>query len=203
MSDQKKMVKAYVRERLIQWQRQSNEHLVRADLANLRRGVGKKPGDMPELWGLLFCDFPEELMSKTGEPTWAEWAVSGALTCYALHQQGAGQNAYTEGQRLGMAIRRLAGNEKEGMKAVQRRFNAFATARNMPECMHHLRGLVQLLRSKEIPLDYAELAGDLYEFQMPDGAARVRLRWGQDFYRISFENEDNNENRKDDTHENE
>ena len=202
MSDQKKMVKDYVRGRLFGWQRQTNEHLVRADLANLRRGVGKKPGDMPELWGLLFCDLPEELMSKTGEPTWAEWAVSGALTCYALHQQGAGRNAYAEGQRLGLAIRRLAGNDEEAMKAVQRRFNAFATARDMPECMHHLRGLVQLLRSKDIPLDYVELAGDLYEFQTPDGAARVRLRWGQDFYRVSFR-DDNDENRKDDTNENE
>lgn len=202
MSDQKKMVKDYVRGRLRGWQRQTNEHLVRADLANLRRGVGKKPGDMPELWGLLFRDLPEELMSKTGEPTRAEWAVSGALTCYALHQQGASRNAYAEGQRLGLAIRRLAGNDEEAMKAVQRRFNAFATARDMPECMHHLRGLVQLLRSKDIPLDYVELAGDLYEFQTPDGAARVRLRWGQDFYRISFR-DDNDENRKDDTNENE
>ena len=202
MSDQKKMVKDYVRGRLLGWQRQTNEHLVRADLANLRRGVGKKPGDMPELWGLLFRDLPEELMSKTGEPTRAEWAVSGALTCYALHQQGASRNAHAEGQRLGLAIRRLAGNDEEAMKAVQRRFNAFATARDMPECMHHLRGLVQLLCSKDIPLDYVELAGDLYEFQTPDGAARVRLRWGQDFYRVSFR-DDNDENRKDDTNENE
>ena len=201
MSNQKKMVRDYVHERLTQWQRQSNEHLVRADLANLRRGVGKKPGDIPELWGLLFRGFPEELMSKTGEPTWAEWAVSGALTCYALHQQGSVRGAYAEGQRLGLAIRKLAGNDEEGIKAVQRRFNAFATAQSMPECMHHLRGLVQLLRSKDIPLDYVDLAGDLYEFQTPDGAARVRLRWGQDFYRISFLNDDNNENRKDSTNE--
>lgn len=203
MSDQKKMVKAYVRGRLIRWELQNNEHLVRADLANLRRGIGKKPGDMPELWGLLFRNLPEELMSKTGEPTWAEWAVSGALTCYALHQQGASRNAYVEGRRLGLAIRKLAGNDEEGIKAVQRRFNAFATARYMPECMHHLRGLVQLLRSKDIPLDYVDLAGDLYEFQTPNGAAQVRLRWGQDFYRSSFLDEDNNENRKDDTNENE
>ena len=63
--------------------------------------------------------------------------------------------------------------------------------------MNHLRGLIQLLRSKEIPLDYVDLAGDLYEFQMPGGAARVRLRWGQDFYRTALRTE----NRKDDNHE--
>ena len=197
----KKMVKAYVRGRLNQWQGQENEHIVRADFANLRRGVGKKPGDIPELWGLLFRDFPEELMSKKGEPTEAEWAVSGALTCYALHMQGLDRKAHEDGQRLGIAIRKLAGNDEDEMKAVQRRFNAFATAQSMSECMHHLRGLVQLLRSKDIPLDYVDLAGDLYEFQTPGGAARVRLRWGQDFYRISFLNDENNENRKDSTNE--
>ena len=59
-----------------------------------------------------------------------------------------------------------------------------------------LCGLIQLLRSEDIPLDYVELAGDLYEFQTPDGAARVRLRWGQDFYRNAFRIEQG----KDDDH---
>lgn len=194
MSDQKAIVKGYVRRRLEQWQHESNEHLLRADMANLRRGIGKKPGELPELWGLLFRDFPEALMSTSGEPTWAEWAVSGALTLYALHRQGARQDVHAEGQRLGLSVRRLAGGDEERLKAVQRRFNAFATARSMPECMHHLRGLVQLLRSEDIPLDYVELAGDLYEYQTPDGASRVRLRWGQDFYRNIYKNEEGVDN---------
>ncbi len=189
MSSQKAMVKNYVRRRLRQWQTESNEHRMRADLANLRRGIGKKPGELPELWGLLFQDFPEELMSEKGQPTWAEWAVSGALTLYALHQQGADRNAYADGQRLGMAISRLAGKGEGRQEAVRRRFNSFATAKTMPECMHHLRGLIQLMRSENIPLDYAELAGDLYEFQTAEGAPKVRLRWGQDFYRNMSQNE--------------
>lgn len=199
MSEQKekKEVKDYVRRRLEQWQREPNEHLLRADMANLRRGIGKKPGELPELWGLLFRDFPEELMSASGEPTWAEWAVSGALTLYALHRQGARQDAHAEGQHLGASVRKLAGSNEERLKAVQRRFNAFATARSMPECMHHLRGLVQLLRSEDIPLDYVELAGDLYEYQTPNGAARVRLRWGQDFYRYVSNNKEGEDNDND------
>lgn len=184
MSDNRGMVESYVRRRLEQWRRETNEHMIMADMANLRRGIGKKPGELPELWGLLFRDFPEELMSRDGEATWAEWAVSGALTLYALHYRGMKQSAYLQNRRLGIAVRMLAGNDDNEMKAVQRRFNAFATARNMPECMQHLRGLVQLMSSKDIPLDYVSLAGDLYEFQTRDGAARARLRWGQDFYRI-------------------
>lgn len=96
MSDQKAKVKSYVRRRLESWQHEPNPHQIRADLANLRRGIGKAPGDLPELWGLLFRDFPEELMSSTGEPTWAEWAVSGALTLYAcISRAHSGQCTWT------------------------------------------------------------------------------------------------------------
>ena len=123
--------------------------------------------------------------------------VAGISDWYSfLNQQGAQRSMQADSQRLGMAIRKLAGNDTDRLKAVQRRFNAFATARSMPECLHHLRGLIQLLRSEDIPLDYVELAGDLYEFQTPDGAARVRLRWGQDFYRNAFRTEQG----KDDDH---
>ena len=178
----REMVKAYVAKRLARWENAGNEHAVRADLANLRRGTNKRPGELPELWGLLFCDLPEELMSRTGEPTWAEWAISGALTLYALHRQAAASSAHKEGQQLGTAIRQLATSGEGRFDAVQRRFITFATARAMPERMHHLRGLICQLRSEDIPLDYVALAGDLYDCQTPDGAAKARLRWGQNFY---------------------
>ena len=135
-------------------------------------------------------------MSQSGVPTWEEWAVSGALTLYALHQQGNDQKMHVKGQSLGTAVGSLAGSDEERLKAVQRRFNAFATAQSMPECLHHLRGLIQLLRSEGIPMDYGELAGDLYTFQVPEGAAKVRLRWGQDFYRAASRFQE----RKDDNH---
>ena len=185
----REMVMAYVAKRLAQWENAGNEHAVRADLANLRRGTDKRPGELPELWGLLFRDLPEELMSKTGEPTWAEWAISGALTLYALHRQGAARPMHEDGERLGLAVGRLAKGGDDRLKAVQRRFNAFATARTMPERMHHLRGLICQLRSEGIPLDYVALAGDLYDCQTPDGAAKARLRWGQDLYRTALRSE--------------
>ena len=197
MNDRKKQVMSFVRKILMYWQTEPNPHLVRADLANLRRGIGKKPGELPQLWELLFRDFPEELMSQNGNPTWEEWAVCGALTLYAMHQQGNDQKMHMDGQRLGIAIGSLADGDEDHLKPVQRRFNAFATAKGMPECLHHLRGLIQLLRRDGIPLDYVELAGDLYVFQTPDGAARIRLQWGQDFYRTVYRRQE----RKDDNHE--
>lgn len=193
-------IRKFVYGRLESWRRETNEHILRADMAKLRRGIGKRPGELPELWELLFDGMPEQLMSAYGDPTPAEWAVSGALTLYALHQQGAasGVSMHKSGQRLGIAMAQLAGGEDDDrLKAVQRRFNAFATAREMPECMHHLRGLVQLLRSQDISLDYVKLAEDLYYFQDQDKAANVRLAWGQDFYRNRFRTEEG----KDENHE--
>lgn len=181
-----KLASRYVAKRLAEWSRMPGDGALRAELAQLRRGVGAAPGERPELWSMLFDGFPEELMSTNGIPTRAEWAVSIALTLYALHQQGRDPKQdpmHEEGKTLGTAVRRLA-NSEERLPAVRRRFNAFVTAADMPECAHYLRSLVQLLRAEGIPLDYVRLTEELYWFQTETGARRVKLRWGQDFYRM-------------------
>lgn len=155
----------------------------RAELAELRRGVGRQPGDLPALWGALLADMPEQLQGSNG-PSKAEWAVYTALTLFALHQQGeAGVSMNQPGRTLGGAVRQLAEKTAAGQdwteSSVLRRFNALATADSMPEVSHHLRGMIQLLRREGIPLDYPQLAEDLYQYQFVDGAPNVRLRWGR------------------------
>lgn len=87
----------------------------RAELAELRRGVGRQPGDLPALWGALLADMPEQLQGSNG-PSKAEWAVYTALTLFALHQQGeAGVSMNQPGRTLGGAVRQLA--EKNGCRA--------------------------------------------------------------------------------------
>ena len=167
----------------------------RAELAELRRGVGRQPGDLPALWGALLADMPEQLQGSNG-PSKAEWAVYTALTLFALHQQGeAGVSMNQPGRTLGGAVRQLAEKTAVGQdwteSSVLRRFNALATAEEITEISHHLRGMIQLLSAAKdggIPLDYPQLAADLYELQCTDPRyaqipANVRLRWGQDLYR--------------------
>lgn len=179
-------IRTYVARRL-NWLQGLPEHPQKAALANLRRGVGHAPGDLPELWGNFLQDLPPELESESGAPTRGEWAIYLALTLYALHQQGhalPGESMHQENARLGSAVRRLVKpDEKPEESSVLRRFNALATAADMPERAQHLRGIVQMLRAEGIPLDYVQLAAELFELQFPDGAQRVRLRWGQDYYR--------------------
>lgn len=166
----------------------------RAELAQLRRGVGHAPGEIPELWGSFLSEMPEELQGiKTASH--AEWAIYMALTYYALHQQGNEVNMNREGYGLGRAVRELAERNTSVQdwesSSVLRRFNALATARDIHEISHHLRGLIQLLRSAKgggIPLDYPRLATELYGLQCyraesPHLSADIKLRWGQDLYR--------------------
>ena len=84
----------------------------RAELAELRRGVGRQPGDLPALWGALLADMPEQLQGSNG-PSKAEWAVYTALTLFALHQQGAGRK---NGCRAGL-------DREQCAPAVQRAVN--------------------------------------------------------------------------------
>jgi CRISPR system Cascade subunit CasB len=77
--------------------------------------------------------------------------------------------------------------------AIKRRFDTVITSDSPEELAYHLRGLIQLLRSKSIPLDYPKLAEDLFNFQSPALRDGIRLRWGQDYYFNKGKDEENNE----------
>ena len=160
----------------------------RARLAELRRGAGKAPGELPELWGAFLDGMPEELHSQSGEPSPSEWAVYLALTMYALHQQGNSTVMHKEDVSLGAAAAKLV-SEQSDEQRVLRRFGPVVTAKTMPELAHHLRCMVKLLSSKGIGLDYVRLAADIYDFQSEDSRKRVQLKWGQDFYYKKGEDE--------------
>lgn len=194
MSVSSKDVKSFTAGRLLRLLNTSNESQQKAALANLRRGVGKAPGELPELWGEFLANMPEEMYGGD-KPSAAEWAVYTALTVFALHQQGhdpKSEPMHREGQGIGRTARLLVENENDEER-IRKRFNIFATSADMRELANHLRALVSLLRAKGIPADYAELAKDLYNFQNPDYRGNVRLKWGQDFYRFTDRKEDKNE----------
>ena len=158
----------------------SRESQMKATLANLRRGVGKVPGELPELWGTLFQNFPEELNEKASEAAYL------SLTLYALHQQGhdiVTANMNSDGVGIGTAVRRLVpdGEEAESSSAF-RRFQTLATSSDIKELSHHLRGIIQLLSQAGIGLDYAKLSEDLYHYQFEDSRDGVRLKWGRQYF---------------------
>lgn len=161
-------------------------------MANLRHGIGKKPGELSELWGMIFDRIPDELTGRK-EASDAEWAVYTALTLYALHQQGSDVNMNQKDISVGRAAANLVKNEDD-TKRVLNRLNLVATAVSPEDLAYHLRGLVQLLKSEDIPLDYARLAKELYQFHNNESASSIKLSWGRDFYGEIYKTKENKDN---------
>jgi len=196
MVSEAKQASEFVKRKINWLVENSNESTVKATLAKLRRGIGKAPGSLPELWDVTLNGLPEALLSKGEKPTRGEWAVHTALTLYALHQQGKNpkeQCMNMEGESLGTAVRKLIESNKNNEEAVRRRFHAVAVSESFERFCWQLRGMIQLLRAKSIPLDYPGLTEDLYWFQLPERQDSIRLKWGQDFYRTLKDDKTDNE----------
>ena len=151
----------------------------RGELAALRRGVSRSPGELPEIWELTRVEVPD---GAGDAPTWEEIAVHTAMTLYAVHQQSRTEPMFSPGVGLGSAARRLIGPPDEENPSARARFNALVTSTTVAELRHHLRGFVSLLRARGIALDHAMLADDVLRFQQPGGAKQVRLTWARQYY---------------------
>lgn len=194
----------YVYGKLKYLQSEANTGTGRAMLANIRRGVGKQPGELPELWGLIFNNLPEELLGK-GAASYSEWAIYTALTLYALHQQGYDpdkENMHKENISLGEAAANLVKKECEGNKEriessrehIEKRLNLIVTATSQKDLAYYLRSVIQLLSANSIPLDYALLAKQLYEMNFEESSQRVKINWGRKFYSVLNYKEEENKN---------
>jgi CRISPR system Cascade subunit CasB len=184
MGSEAKDARYYVKYKISSLLERSNESSMKAILANLRKGIGKPPGSMPELWSVTYDGMPKSLISHSELPSRGEWAIHTSLTLFALHQQGKdviNQPMYKDGETLGRTLRKLIKNE-EDEKRVKRRFDSAATSDSLEEFSHHLRGLVQIMKAQSLPLDYPLLTEELFWFQIPEYRDNLRLKWGRDFY---------------------
>ncbi|GAA5119020.1 type I-E CRISPR-associated protein Cse2/CasB [Pseudonocardia adelaidensis] len=153
-----------------------------AALARMRRAVGKEPGEIMDVLEYTFT--PALLNGHPADdpnPSPAERAAHVAITLFALHQQSRGERMHHRGRGLGTALRRLHTGSSAIPDPIVRRFRMLGTADSFGELTHHLRGVVQLLRTASAPLDYGLLAQQLHTWQ--DDPSRVRMTWGRQFYR--------------------
>lgn len=182
-------VEEYVRRRILLLTGNLNAGDAKARLAQLRRGIGKKPGELPELWGIFLQTLPEELMGQGTEPSRAEWAIYTALTLFALHQQGHAESVDSPGMEysLGCSARKLVQNGEE--ERIRFKLSLAAQADDMVELAYRLKTMVRLFSADNIQLDYADLAKDMFLFQSDKYTDRIRLKWGQDFYRNAKTND--------------
>ncbi|AWE43358.1 type I-E CRISPR-associated protein Cse2/CasB [Actinobaculum sp. 313] len=159
-------------------------------MAKLRHAAASAPGEVPSVWDLTAVDPAKyangtERSGRVGDqPTPEELAAHTVMTLYAVHQQSRQQGMHRPGWGLGYAARELIGTGDEEQASKRARFDALVTSSTTAELRRHLRTFISLLRTEEIPLDYAMLADDLISFQYPGGPKEVRLRWSRQYYRI-------------------
>ena len=162
----------------------------KAALAQLRRGIGKEIGEVPDLLGFVLP--PDEITSWAEGEAMAERGVYTSLTLYALHQQGSEPcmsagleekgTAVSYKNSFGHAVRNLVKGDQNKETAITRRFDKVLTAKDVTELAVHARGLIGLLKKENITLDYPSFAVDLYWFQQQDTRRNVLLKWGKDYY---------------------
>ncbi|MDQ1051965.1 type I-E CRISPR-associated protein Cse2/CasB [Streptomyces sp. V4I2] len=162
-----------------------------AALARLRRGAGREPGALPDLWTLvdtapLHARLEGSRPLGEAELVRAENALHAALTLWALHQQSRGARMHrphtaTRPAGLGAAVRRLM-PPNDIDEPVRKRLVRAGIAPDLTSLSQRLRDLIVLLRRQDIPLDYGLLAGQLYVWQAPGGGDMVRREWGRSFH---------------------
>jgi CRISPR system Cascade subunit CasB len=148
------------------------EKLVRAEnraaLAALRRGLGKAPGTIPEMYPYVVPYAPE----RGDDPYYLVAAL------FAWHP-----NSWHDVERrsnLGASMARVA--QTSGSESIERRFVAMLNApgEDLPE---HLRHAVGLCRAHEVPVNWLQLLHDLQRWEAPGQEHRqVQRRWAGSFW---------------------
>ncbi|WP_037915146.1 type I-E CRISPR-associated protein Cse2/CasB [Actinacidiphila yeochonensis] len=155
-----------------------------ADLAALRSGLGAEAGTVPAMWRFYRTSLSTELRAK-GALTRDLVAEHTALALFGVHQHGRRVPMHTHGVSPGAACHRLLARDGQADRtAIERRLGVLLTSLDGEELAHHLRGLVTLLRAKDIGLDYDALRRALRHWDDSEGAeeqSRIRSRWDRDF----------------------
>ena len=145
----------------------------RAALAALRRGLGKRPGEVSDP-----CPYVDPWLAPNASAG-DEEAHYLVAALFGLHQHywpaGDGERGPTN---LGASLATL--QESGSKAAVERRFIALLNAHreDMPQ---HLRHLVGLLKAKDVAVDWAQLLHDVRGWDHPRRA--VQREWARAFWR--------------------
>ncbi len=157
----------------------------RATLAALRRGLGKSPGDAPEMFPIVVPRLPD----RGG--AWVEHCHYLVAALFASHPQDwRGESPGWNDRNLGASMWRFkaAANQSEG---PERRFVALLGT-HADDVGTQLQSIVGLLRSKDVAVDWEQLLIDLQRWSRDD--REVQRRWARSFWAA----EHNEEGERDD-----
>ncbi len=140
-------------------------------LAALRRGLGRRPGEVPEMYPYVVPFLPDE--------EWRQDAYFLIASLFALHQGSwRADGSERDATNLGASFARLSAMRESS--SIERRFVALLSCdwEDLPE---HLRSAVSLLKSEEVPIDWLRLLRDMQRWdrdERPVQRAWARAYWG-------------------------
>jgi len=150
----------------------------RAAMVNLRRGLGKPPGSVYETDRYVLSKLPEN--ASTHQEA-AYYLVAALFACW---HQGKDRAESADGN-LGSSLRALVDKENDPSKrenlekSTEKRLNALLNAHrdDLPE---HLRRIMGLLKSKDVPVNWAQLLADAQQWGRDDRT--VQHEWAKGFW---------------------
>lgn len=154
---------------------EDEDRIDRAALAALRRGLGKRPGEAPQMFPVLIPLLPPGRLSS-----WDETCAYTIAALFAMHPaMWHGETSGRWTRNLGASLRRL--REATDSEGPERRLVALLNSDD-EDLAEHLRGVIALLRSADIPVDWQQLAYDLLNWNRTSREVQrrwARLFWGQ------------------------
>lgn len=144
----------------------------RATLAELRRGRGKAFGEAPRRDGWVLSQ-----LSRLGRANFADdWEVNHVCliaSLFAEHSAPQGRG------NLGTAFRRMLRSPGASEEAIERRFHTLLDS-DSDDLPGRLRYAVSLLKSKEVPINWAQVLADVCHWDWPSRS--VQKAWSREFW---------------------
>lgn len=144
----------------------------RGALAALRRGLGKAPGEATEMYPYVVPWVPRAVSPAQERAFY----LIAALFAWHPHSWPADGRPAAE-RNLGASFQRLVTDANRA--SVERRFVALLNthAEDLPD---RLRQAIGLLKSKDVPVDWAQLLRDLQRWDSP--SRQVQRAWARSFW---------------------
>ena len=154
-------------------------------LANLRRGLGKPPGSAREMDPYVLHDVP---LSANEAQENAYYLVAAF---FAYWHQGKDVVIRSPPQNLGISLRALVdseaggnNNREEAEKRIEKRFVALLNS-HQDDLPKHLQHVISLLKSKDIPVNWSQLLGDVQNWSRE--GREIQRRWARGFWENSHD----------------
>jgi len=146
----------------------------RATLAMLRRGLGKEPGEAPEMYRYV-----QPRLAAVAE--WDEGRYYLVASLFAAHQVNWHETDTPDPRRLniGASFRQFINAKPESSDSTQRRFEALLEC-DREELPIHLRHAVSLLKSGDTWIHWEQLLRDIAQWNCE--GKPVQRRWARAYW---------------------